>query len=338
MRHGLRLLLHEKPFAGINGSGKHSNWSWHLADRQGREPARAGHDAAPEPALPRVPRRRPEGRAQARATCCAPASPRSGNDHRLGANEAPPAIISVFLGDLLDALIDEHRRRKEAGQGADAAARSSSASAKLPEVAKDNTDRNRTSPFAFTGNKFEFRAVGSSQSIALPDHDAQRGGGRGDRRARRISSRETLKRTKNAQRGRARGRARGVQGDQRRPLRGQQLLAGVGGGGQEARPASTCVVRPKRSRSVTTKNARTVLTKLDILTKAEIDSRYHVQLERYIKDMLIELHTLVPDGGHDDPAGVLRVPRPARRRGVEGEVGRHQPRCRRSRRRTRWAR
>jgi glutamine synthetase len=91
----------------------------------------------------------------------------SGNEHRLGANEAPPAIISVFMGEMLTRLIENIASGKEAGKGAEQQLIKLGV-AKLPEIEKDNTDRNRTSPFAFTGNKFEFRAVGSSQSIAFP--------------------------------------------------------------------------------------------------------------------------------------------------------------------------
>src|SRR5208282_5224096 len=91
----------------------------------------------------------------------------SGNDHRLGANEAPPAIISAFLGDMLTRILNEIEKGSVAGQSAEAAVIKLGVS-KLPEVMRDNTDRNRTSPFAFTGNKFEFRAVGSSASTAFP--------------------------------------------------------------------------------------------------------------------------------------------------------------------------
>src|SRR5208282_5983376 len=91
----------------------------------------------------------------------------SGNDHRLGANEAPPAIISAFLGDMLSRILDEIEKGSVGAKGAEAAVIQLGVS-KLPEVMKDNTDRNRTSPFAFTGNKFEFRAVGSSASTAFP--------------------------------------------------------------------------------------------------------------------------------------------------------------------------
>ena len=96
-RHDFALLLHEKPFAGVNGSGKHNNWSMATDDR--REPARARRHPAREPAVPRLPRGHPQGRVPPPGRCCAAAIASSGNDHRLGANEAPPAIISVFIGE-----------------------------------------------------------------------------------------------------------------------------------------------------------------------------------------------------------------------------------------------
>jgi glutamine synthetase len=162
-RRGLSVLLHEKPFAGVNGSGKHNNWS--MADDQGNNLLEPGDNpnrnveflffvAAVVAGVHR----------RARLLRCAIAH--AGNDHRLGANEAPPAIISVFLGDRLTPIFEALRAGKSAADAAQEVIGTGLSS--LPEVKKDNTDRNRTSPFAFTGNKFEFRAVGSSQSIAVP--------------------------------------------------------------------------------------------------------------------------------------------------------------------------
>jgi glutamine synthetase len=162
-RRGLSVLLHEKPFAGVNGSGKHNNWS--MADDLGNNLLEPGDNpnrnveflffvAAVVAGVHR----------RARLLRCAIAH--AGNDHRLGANEAPPAIISVFLGDRLTPIFEALRAGKNAADAAQEVIGTGLSS--LPEVKKDNTDRNRTSPFAFTGNKFEFRAVGSSQSIAVP--------------------------------------------------------------------------------------------------------------------------------------------------------------------------
>ncbi|MCK5796901.1 MAG: glutamine synthetase III [Deltaproteobacteria bacterium] len=162
-RRGLAVLFHEKPFAGVNGSGKHNNWS--LADADGRNFLSPG-DTPEETvdflyfltAVVRGVHRR------ARLLRAAVAS--AGNDHRLGANEAPPAIISIFLGErvteMLETLLGGEDLKDVSQQVVDTGL------VILPDVRKDNTDRNRTSPFAFTGNKFEFRAVGASQSNAMP--------------------------------------------------------------------------------------------------------------------------------------------------------------------------
>ncbi|MBI4563233.1 MAG: glutamine synthetase III [Planctomycetes bacterium] len=164
IRHGLMCLLHEKPFSGINGSGKHNNWS--MADDEGNNLLEPGHT--------------PEENAQflvllaaiirgvnKHAKVLRASIAHAGNDHRLGANEAPPAIISIYLGDTLTEVVQglisgvrgTRGGRKTLDIGAEA----------LPTLPRDDSDRNRTSPFAFTGNKFEFRAVGSSQNIARPN-------------------------------------------------------------------------------------------------------------------------------------------------------------------------
>lgn len=162
-KHGFKCLMHEKPFEGINGSGKHDNWS--LSTAEGVNLFEPGST--------------PEDNAQFLLFLCAVIKgvneyqdllrisvASAGNDHRLGANEAPPAIISMFLGDELDEILNSIIKRErylgykktdmETGVNV------------LPHFLRDTTDRNRTSPFAFTGNKFEFRSPGSSQSIAIP--------------------------------------------------------------------------------------------------------------------------------------------------------------------------
>ena len=162
VKYGLICLLHEKPFAGINGSGKHLNWSLGTAKMNLLEPGATPHDNMQflvfcAAAIRAVHRWAPLLRA---------AVAHAGNDHRLGANEAPPAVISIFLGEMLTDLFEQlekgtAKRSKAGGYlevGVDV----------LPPLPKDAGDRNRTSPFAFTGNKFEFRAVGASQSISGP--------------------------------------------------------------------------------------------------------------------------------------------------------------------------
>jgi glutamine synthetase len=165
-RHNLRVLLHEKPFAGINGSGKHNNWSMATDTgvnllAPGKTPKtnlmfltffvntiKAVHDYADV----------------LRASIAS-----APNDHRLGANEAPPAIISVFTGQYLSKVLNDVKERVSAGMDeTDESLLKIDIHKSIPELLMDNTDRNRTSPFAFTGNKFEFRAVGSSANCANP--------------------------------------------------------------------------------------------------------------------------------------------------------------------------
>ncbi|MBO4854159.1 MAG: glutamine synthetase III [Oscillospiraceae bacterium] len=160
-KHGLVCLLHEKPFAGVNGSGKHNNWS--IATDDGQNLLAPGDT--------------PYENAQFLLFLCAVIKAvddyqdllrisvaTAGNDHRLGANEAPPAVISIFLGDELDAVL-EAIENDTPYQGAEKTLMKLGVDV-LPQFSRDTTDRNRTSPFAFTGNKFEFRMLGSSNSIA----------------------------------------------------------------------------------------------------------------------------------------------------------------------------
>ena len=163
-KHGLVCLLHEKPFAGVNGSGKHDNWS--LGTDTGKNLFKPGSTPSQNAQfllfLAAFIKGVDEYQDFLRATVAFP-----GNDHRLGAQEAPPAVISIFLGDELNGVVEsiiKGTEFKEAGKrnleiGVDV----------LPAIPQDNTDRNRTSPMAFTGNKFEFRMLGSSQSISGPN-------------------------------------------------------------------------------------------------------------------------------------------------------------------------
>src|SRR5690349_14856511 len=163
-KYGLACLLHEKPFAGVNGSGKHLNWS--MGDDEGHNLLSPGAN--------------PHENLQFLVFCAAvlravnkwqgllrAAIASAGNDHRLGANEAPPAIISVFLGDMLTDIFDQIEKggAKSTKHGGEL----DTGVLVLPKLPRDAGDRNRTSPFAFTGNKFEFRAVSANQSIAYPN-------------------------------------------------------------------------------------------------------------------------------------------------------------------------
>lgn len=162
-RHDLVCLLHEKPFAGVNGSGKHNNWSIATEKANLFAPGKTPHDNAQfltflVATIAAVSKYAPLLRMSAA---------NAGNDHRLGANEAPPAIISIFLGEQLNDIIEQIKAGKltsstEAGF-------MDLGVTTLPDLPKDVTDRNRTSPFAFTGNRFEFRMCGSAQSISGPN-------------------------------------------------------------------------------------------------------------------------------------------------------------------------
>ena len=163
-KHGMVCLLHEKPFAGVNGSGKHNNWS--VSTNTGKNLLSPGKNPRENTQfllfLAAVIKGVDEYQDLLRISVAS-----AGNDHRLGANEAPPAIISVFLGDELTAIFDSIEN------GSDYTNKSSAnmemGTVVLPNIKKDTTDRNRTSPFAFTGNKFEFRMLGSAVNIACPN-------------------------------------------------------------------------------------------------------------------------------------------------------------------------
>ncbi len=161
---GLACLMHEKPFAGVNGSGKHLNWS--MSDDEGNNllgPGKNTHDNMQFLVFcTAVVRAVNRWQGLLRASIAS-----AGNDHRLGANEAPPAIISVFLGDMLTDIFDQIEKggAKSTKHGGEL----DTGVMVLPKLPRDAGDRNRTSPFAFTGNKFEFRAVSAGQSIAYPN-------------------------------------------------------------------------------------------------------------------------------------------------------------------------
>ncbi len=291
LRHGLQALLHEKPFAGINGSGKHCNWSMAIAadnDLDGvnlLKPGKTPHQnlrfllvlAAVLKAVHK------------HAGLIRAGIASSGNEHRLGANEAPPAIISVFMGAMLTRVIEDIAAgRTDKKNAADVMIELGVA--KLPVIAKDNTDRNRTSPFAFTGAKFEFRAVGSSQSIAFPvmllnATVAESIGELTD------AVRQELKKTKN--------RDNAILKVVSAAFRATKAVRFEGNNYADAwvvEAAKRGLLNLRRSpealAQIVTPAARKLFTSLGILSAQEVESRYHIRLERYIKDMLIELHTL----------------------------------------------
>jgi len=289
-RHGLAALLHEKPFAGINGSGKHCNWSMSItADNELDgvnllKPGKTPHQnlrfllflAAVLKAV-----HKHQGLLRAGVAT-------SGNEHRLGANEAPPAIISVFLGSMLTNMIEDIIAGRT-GASADAAMMKLGV-ARLPEIARDNTDRNRTSPFAFTGAKFEFRAVGSSQSIAFPVMLLNAVV------AEAIAELTTAMKTEIK-------KARSVDDAVLKVVRAaftETSAIRFEGNGysaewvKEARKRGLLNLRrtPEALEQLNTRTTKALFTSLGILSAEELQSRYHVRLERYLKDMLIEMHTM----------------------------------------------
>jgi glutamine synthetase len=292
LRHGLQALLHEKPFAGINGSGKHCNWSMAITSD---DPALDGTNLLKPGKTPRQNIRFLIFLAAVlkgvhkHAGLLRAGIGTSGNEHRLGANEAPPAIISVFMGSMLTHVLEDIAAGKTSPTNAQQAMIKLGV-AKLPEVEKDNTDRNRTSPFAFTGAKFEFRAVGSSQSIAFPVMllNATVAEALGELTA---TLRETIK------------KAKSVDDAVLQVVRDaftQTASVRFEGNNysddwvKEAEKRGLLNLRrtPEALTQLLTKDARACLTKLGILSKPEIESRYQIRLERYVKDMLIEMHTM----------------------------------------------
>ena len=284
-RYGLVCLLHEKPFAGVNGSGKHNNWS--MGTDTGAnllEPGDTPHENLQflffcAAVLQAVDKHQELLRASVA---------NAGQDHRLGANEAPPAIISVFLGAELEKVFGAI----ESGSG-DAATPQSYlelGASVLPTLPKHGGDRNRTSPFAFTGNKFEFRALGIVDVAGAPEHGAEHDRRRGDRRARR--------------------RARAGQGD---------------AAARSRRPCWPWSARPTRRTSGSCSTATTtpsdwhaeaerrglanlrqspdalpwlvepstveVFSKYEVLSERELESRYEVSLEQYVTTVNIEGET-----------------------------------------------
>ena len=291
LRHNLQALLHEKPFAGINGSGKHCNWSMSIAAdhpeldgynllKPGRTPHQNIRFLVFLAAILRAVHKHAGLLRAGIAT--------SGNEHRLGANEAPPAIISVFMGDQLTHVIETIAEGKATNHAAQELMKLGVA--RLPEIERDTTDRNRTSPFAFTGNKFEFRAVGSSQSIAFPIVllNAAVAESIGDitneikaelKKTKKVDD-AVLKVVRNVFKETAPVRFEG------------NNYAAEWVTEAEKRGLPNLRRTPEALKQLVTKESRQLLTKLGVFSDEELDSRYHVRLERYVKDMLIELHML----------------------------------------------
>ena len=284
-RYGLVCLLHEKPFAGVNGSGKHNNWSMgtdtgHNLMEPGDTPAEnisfLFFCAAVIQAV-----NKHQGLLRASVASI-------GQDHRLGANEAPPAIISIFLGAELDKVFET----LEAGAGDPNTPGSflELGASVLPTLPMHGGDRNRTSPFAFTGNKFEFRAARLERVAGVPEHRPEHDRRRGDRRPRRQA------------RGQDRGRHRARRRDHARWSRdsysaNKQIIFG-GDNYDEAWHAEAEKRGLKNLRTTPDAlpeviSAQTVETfgKYEVLSERELESRYEVWVEQYITNANIEAET-----------------------------------------------
>ena len=287
--HGLKALLHEKPFAGVNGSGKHVNWS--ISTDSGvnlLDPQDATHTNMQFLVFLCAVIRAVDLHADLLRAIIASAA----NDHRLGANEAPPAIISIFLGDMLGDILDQVEkgspRRTLQGGTLQLGART------LPQLPRHSGDRNRTSPFAFTGNKFEFRAVGSSQSIAWPatvlntivaeslDYlagELEQAAGRRPSAAKQQEAVLTVL---------------------KKVLKAHKRVIFDGDGyseawHKEAERRGLPTLRDSVAAFPVLKARKTtaLFEKYGVLSKAEVESRWHIAVEKYVKQMAIEAETMV---------------------------------------------
>jgi glutamine synthetase len=288
-RHGLQALLHEKPFAGINGSGKHNNWSM-ATDTGGNllDPQDDTHSNIQFLVFLCAVIRAVDIHADLLRASIASAA----NDHRLGANEAPPAIISIFLGDMLMDILEQVEKglpkRTLQGGTLDLGART------LPQIPRHSGDRNRTSPFAFTGNKFEFRAVGSSASIAWPNTvlntivaesldymatELEKGVGRSGSPAKLQSAVLSLlqKVLKQHKRVIFQGDNYTAEWHKEAARRGLPIMSDS----VDAFP----ILSAK-------KNAE-LFRKYGVLSKVELDSRTHIAVEKFVKQLVIEAETMI---------------------------------------------
>ena len=282
-KHNLAALLHEKPFARINGSGKHVNWS--ICDNNGNNLLNPGK--TPQDNIQFLVFLIATVRAVYKHADILRASVASyANDHRLGANEAPPAIISVFLGEQLTNIL-ANIEKGTVNKATNAEIIDLGISS-LPIVSKDNTDRNRTSPFAFTGNKFEFRAVGSSQSISFPaavintivaeslDYLAEKIKAKGAKNINQAVF-EVLKNE--------------IKDIKPILFNGDNYTKEwEAEAGKRGLPNNKTT--PVALKALITNKALNLFEKYQVLSKVELNSRYIIYLEKYIKDLEIEVKCL----------------------------------------------
>lgn len=286
-RHGLAALLHEKPFAGINGSGKHNNWS--LATDTGLNllsPGKNSRENLRFFAILSIVLRAVYRHADLlRATIATP-----GNEHRLGGNEAPPSILSVFLGSQVSAAIEKLEEASEVPVLADKRPISLLVP-RLPAVLRDNTDRNRTAPFAFTGSKFELRAVGASAHCAPAMIVLN---------AAVAEAMDDFYQAAQAHQAQGLSREAAILAVTRAFLRESRPIRFDGNSYDPAwheeaarRGLSVHFSIPQAIRHYLSPSTTALFTRYSILTSEELHARYEIRLERYVKTLLLELRTLV---------------------------------------------
>ena len=282
-KHRLAALLHEKPFAKINGSGKHVNWS--LSDNQDNNLLNPGQ--TPQDSIQFLVFLIATVRAVYKHADILRAAVASyGNDHRLGANEAPPAIISVFLGEQLTQILSNIE--KGTVNKATKEEIIDLGIASLPQVSKDNTDRNRTSPFAFTGNKFEFRAVGSSQNIASPAMVINTIVAESlDELAEKIKAKET----KNINQAVFEVLKNEIKYIKPILFNGDNYTKEWEAEAKR-RGLPNEKTTPSALKALITDKALKLFEKYEVLSNVELKSRYLIHMERYIKDLEIEVNCL----------------------------------------------
>ena len=275
-KHGLRCLLHEKPFEGVNGSGKHNNWS--LMTNTGINLFNPGPDPINnKPFLATLACAIKGVDEYAELLRLSAAS--AGNDHRLGANEAPPAIVSAFVGEdlnkVINAIVDGEEFSSTTGE------RFKTGVAVVPDFSKDSTDRNRTSPFAFTGNKFEFRMVGSSQSVAAVNTMLNAiMAEEYDQMSAKLDAGESLDdiiKEFFAEHKRIIFNGDGYSDEWKEEAARRGLPNHA-----NTVDACSCLKNP---------DIRAMLERHEVFTEAELDSRYEIQLENYAKTIRVEALT-----------------------------------------------
>jgi glutamine synthetase len=286
-RHDFVCVLHEKPYAGINGSGKHCNWSM-MTDRGENllDPGKTPHQNLRFLAFLAVCLKAVHDHAVALRWSVSG----SNNDLRLGANEAPPAILSAFVGQQLSEIL-ERLMKGEAAKDPEHFLLESGV-AKLPAVSKDNTDRNRTSPFAFTGNKFEFRAVGSSMNCAVPMTVLTA--------AAANALHEMTERLKHKLDGNPAHRDQAVADLLREVFTETAAVRFEGNGYSEEwkaeaarRKLPNLADTPAALAEVMKPQHHAFLVRTGTLSQLEVDARFNVAAERYLKQVLLEAEALV---------------------------------------------